>query len=84
MATIDPSGCNVGSGGEDIDEKSIIGVERSTISDVGCTNCDCLESVRGAGRDGIHVGVTLKNFNIRCVQDPSDGLQQPLCSVCQP
>ena len=59
VAPVGPCGCDVGSGGKDVDRRPVVGVERPTISDVCCSNGDRLGSVRGASQEGIRIGVTL-------------------------
>lgn len=54
-----PGGRNVGSWGEYIDDRSVIGVPCPVIGDIGCTNSNRLGGIRWAEVLGVRVGVTL-------------------------
>ena len=59
VATVFPSGGNVRSGSEDIDDWSEVGVERPAVMDIRSTNSDRLGGVGWASVLGVDVGVTL-------------------------
>ena len=59
VAAVVPGRGNVGSGSEDIDDRSEVGVECPAVIDVRSTNGDRLGGVGWASVLGVFVGVTL-------------------------
>lgn len=78
-----PGGCDVRSGGKNVNEGSVVRVGRPAITDICCADGDRVWGTRRACHGSVLIRISLRIVQRNAsIQSRHDNLQRPRCSVC--